>query len=93
MLNPAFRLDGEALPNRQRIERIIDNLIELLDATEPNPDDEPSLGWCNPTTYSGFTACGSDDREECSDFEPDVDIEENTTPMMDERALFFGEVR
>lgn len=80
-------------PTRQRIEHIIDNLIALLDETEPDADLEPSLGWINPTTYSGFTRGGSDDREECSDFEPDTDLEENTTPTMEDRGLYFGEVR
>lgn len=93
MLNPALRLDGEAMPSRQRIERIIDNLIALLDESDQDPDDEPSLGWCNPVEYRGFTAGGSDDREECCDFEPDVDMEENTTPQMDDRGLYFGEIR
>lgn len=43
MLNQPLRLDGEAMPSRQRIERIIDNLIALLDETDPDPDLEPYL--------------------------------------------------
>jgi hypothetical protein len=31
--------------DRARIERIIDNLVALLDASEPDPDLEPSLGY------------------------------------------------
>ncbi|MBL8578896.1 MAG: hypothetical protein JNK47_16860 [Mesorhizobium sp.] len=43
---------GEAMPiDRHRIQRIIDNLIDLLDSTEPDPDFEPNLGWAR--TWSG----------------------------------------
>lgn len=46
------------LPNRQAIERAIDALIDLLDATTPDPDDEPDLGWTGGGAH-GVT----DDRE------------------------------
>lgn len=36
-----------AIPPRHRIEAAIEALISLLDATEPDHDLEPSLGW-NP---------------------------------------------
>ena len=74
--------------NRARLERIIDNLIALLDETDPDVDLEPSLGWCSHIAHDG-----SDDPEGCSNFEPNVDLEENTTPRMDDRALYFGEIR
>jgi hypothetical protein len=71
MLNSPLWLSGEALPSRQRIERIIDNLIALLDETDPDPDeepvgdDEPSLGWISPCDRRAGYVGG------CSDLEQD----------------------
>jgi hypothetical protein len=68
MLNPVLDQGGGALPlDRARIERIIDNLLALLDASEPDPDleepgdDEPYLGW--PTNAAGAHSSAVDDRE------------------------------
>jgi len=53
--------------NRARIERIIDNLVALLDATDPDPDleptgdDEPYLGW--PNNAAGGMGSDVTDRE------------------------------
>lgn len=92
MLNQVFDQDGGALPlDRRRIERAIEALIELLDAADPDPDFEPSLGWTR--TWDGAPgAYGStDEREECDDFEPDTDREEDFAPDLNERPRIFGE--
>lgn len=74
MLNPAFRQDGGAMP-RHRIERAIEALIELLDATEPDPDleptgdDEPSLGWTSTMAYGS----GNDLEDNCDSGIADLD--------------------
>lgn len=47
--------------NRHRIERAIEALIELLDASEPDPDLEPSLGYNH---YGSNDAEGDDERED-----------------------------
>lgn len=56
MINATFPADGGAML-RDRIEKIIDHLIDLLDASEPDPDLEPSLGWnpygCDDREYDG----------------------------------------
>lgn len=50
---------------RHKIEKAIQNLIDLLDATEPDPDlepvgdDEPSLGWTSTMAFGD-----SEDRED-----------------------------
>lgn len=51
---------------RARIEATIEHLVSLLDAIDPDPDLEPSLG------YSPY---GTDLEGDDSDFEPDSDDE------------------
>jgi hypothetical protein len=47
-------------PQRQRnlIAQTIERLLDLLDAIEPDPEAEPSLGW--PTDWEGFAQVQAD---------------------------------
>ncbi len=72
MPTDATRATAADLPNRQAIERAIDALIDLLDATEPDPDDEPDLGWT-----SGGAHGVSDDREQENEHGGDIQDETN----------------
>jgi hypothetical protein len=67
---------------RQAVEAQIDLLIDLLNAIDPDPDAEPSLGWTQASGHWLETpdhllanANGGDDREEEDEREPSEDGE------------------
>lgn len=64
---------------RRKVEDEIERLIGLLDTTDANPDDEPSLGWPNamgPQQFGSTPGRLDDDREDDGDdLEPDEDGE------------------
>ncbi|MBN9252635.1 MAG: hypothetical protein BGO03_12010 [Mesorhizobium sp. 61-13] len=64
---------------RRKVEDEIERLIGLLDTTDTNPDDEPSLGWPNalgPQQFGSTPGALNDDREDDGDdLEPDEDGE------------------
>lgn len=64
---------------RRKVEDEIERLIGLLDTTDANPDDEPSLGWPNalgPQQFGSTSGALNDDREDDGDdLEPDDDNE------------------
>lgn len=64
---------------RRKVEDEIERLIGLLDTTDTNPDDEPSLGWPNalgPQQFGSTPGRLDDDREDDGDdLEPDEDGE------------------
>jgi hypothetical protein len=79
---------------RHRIEAAIDALIALLDASEPDSDLEPSLGWCSNWDGSVGAYGGSDERERDDDIERDAidDLDDDGSPSLNDRPLQLGEV-
>ncbi|MEM7192944.1 MAG: hypothetical protein AAF405_08825 [Pseudomonadota bacterium] len=45
---------------RKLVESAIDRLVQLLDEIDPDPDDEPSLGWPPSTLYPQNPSAGYD---------------------------------
>jgi len=88
MPTPYVPANALALP-RYRIEAAIEALIALLDAADPDPDLEPSLGW----TERQVVVAHADDCEADDDVEDDaVDQgDADCVPEMWTRPLVYGE--
>lgn len=68
---------------RREAQDEIERLLAFLDATEGDPDAEPSLGWTSslghyletPADLIGNANFGDDRESDDSDYEPDTDLE------------------